>query len=142
MVMQLIWVAVIYGLAIAWIHGMYHITHKRKADHRKNKVSRYILITCNHESQVEWYVRALWLYAYLRNKEVYLLVIDDASSDETVRIVQRMSDFSGLDLTLRVCSGDIGVELSNVGTQEELEEFKLIDLRIPQEARHIPYVQG
>lgn len=140
MVIQCIWIAVIYGLAIAIVHGIYAATEKVESHQRKRKGNEYIYITSNHENHVEWYVSALWLYSCLRSKEVRILVVDHASSDETVRMVRRMSSYSGLNLSVRVCAD--GDEPSSHVSQEEMERSTLIDLRIPYEAGRIPYVQG
>ena len=142
MIIQFIWIAFIYGLAVASVHGVYARTHNVDGNRQEGNSNQYILITCNHERQVEWYVRALWLYSYLRSKEVRILVIDYASSDETVQVLHRMSDFSGLDLSVKICAGVNGDDINDYLPQDGLEGSTFIDLRIPQEAGRIPYVQG
>ncbi|WP_438348838.1 hypothetical protein ACP8HI_25175 [Paenibacillus sp. FA6] len=142
MIIQCIWIAIIYGLAIAIVHGVHAATDKVGGNRRKGYGNYFIFITSNHENHVEWYVRALWLYSYFGNKEVRILVLDHASSDETVRMIRRMSEYSGLNLSVRVCAEVDGDELSKYVSQEELEGSTLIDLRIPHEAGRIPYVQG
>jgi hypothetical protein len=140
-VIQLIWIAIIYGLAIAIIHYMHVLTHNISGSGQKGHANQYILITYNHEKHIEWYIRALWLYASLQSKELRVTIIDFDSDDETVLMIHRMNNLSGLDLSVQVCTGaddDMAYGLPPV----EIEGSTLIDLRLPQEARRIPYVQG
>mgnify|MGYP001163281042 CR=1 FL=1 len=143
MVIQLIWIAVIYGLAIAIVHGLYAIAYRVKGNRRKEYHNDYILVTFNHERKIEWYVRALWLYAFQSGKALRILVIDHGSSDETVRMIHTMRDWSGLDLSVVVCEGVVNGDHMNshlplTGTEGSI----WIDLRKSQEDRRIPYVQG
>lgn len=144
MIIQCIWIAIIYGLAIAIVHGVHAATDKVSDNRRKGYDNQFIFITSNHENHVEWYVRALWLYSYFRNKEVRILILDHASSDETVRMIRKMSEYSGFNLSVRVCAEVDEDVISNYDyvSQEELEGSTVIDLRIPHEAGRIPYVQG
>lgn len=141
MVIQLIWIAVIYGLAIAIVHGLYATTYKLKGNRRKEHKQEYILITCNHERKIEWYVRALWLYAFFKGKKLYIHIIDYGSNDETVRMIDIMREWSGLDLSIWV-SDEVNGELTNgYLLHDSTEESIWIDVRTPQEDRRIPYVQ-
>lgn len=141
MVIQLIWIAVIYGLAIAIVHGLYARSYKVKGNRQKEYNNNYILVTLNHERKIEWYVRALWLYTFLKGKELRILIIDHGSSDETVRMIRRMSDWSGLDLSIGISSGVNGDHMNDYLLLKGTEGSIWIDLRIPQEDRRIPYVQ-
>ncbi|MEC0092578.1 glycosyltransferase family A protein [Paenibacillus macquariensis] len=143
MVIQLIWIAVIYGLAIAIVHGLYATTYKVKGNRRKEYHNDYILVTYNHERKIEWYIRALWLYAFQKGKTLRVLVIDQGSSDETVSMIHTMRDWSGLDLSVKVCAGVVdGDDMLGYLPLTSTEGPIWIDLRIPQEDRRIPYVQG
>lgn len=142
MVIQLIWIVVIYGLAIGIVHGLYARAYKMQGDQQKGYNNNYILITLNHERKIEWYVRALWLYAFLKGERLRILIIDHGSSDGTMRMIRRMSDWSGLDLSIGSSSGVYGDHMNDdylllKGTERSI----WIDLRIPQEDRRIPYVQ-
>ncbi|MGF7049088.1 hypothetical protein J2T13_003596 [Paenibacillus sp. DS2015] len=141
MVIQLIWIIAIYGLAVAIVHGLYAL-RKLKGNSVQEHCIHYILVTSNHEGQVEWYVRALQLYGYLRGKIIYITVVDDASSDDTVRIIQRLEGLSGIYSS--VVSGSLGRrdEISSYLSTEIHGEIIMVDLRISQEADQIPYVQG
>ncbi|HEY2494671.1 MAG TPA: hypothetical protein VGI33_17400 [Paenibacillus sp.] len=139
MVIQLVWIVAIYGLAVAIIHGLYAI-RKMKGNVAQERCIHYILITSNHERQVEWYVRALQLYGYLRGIPIYITVVDDASSDDTVRIIQRLEGLS--DIYVSNGSLDRGDEISSYLSMRNNGEITVIDLRIPQEVDRIPYVQG
>ncbi|MHA0856233.1 hypothetical protein [Paenibacillus sp. CMAA1364] len=142
MVIQMIWIAVIYGLAIALVHGVYALTRLANRNNIQGVDNQFTLITCNHERQVEWYVRALWLYSWIRGKELRMLVVDEVSSDDTVRMIHKLIDSLGLHVCVRVCLGVDADELRNSIEQEGFEGSTVIDLRLPHEASRIPYVQG
>lgn len=139
MVIQLFWIAIIYGLAIIIVHRLYATTYKSKGNRQKEQ--EYILITCNHERKIEWYIRALWLYAFVKGKKLRIHVIDHGSSDDTVRMIHIMREWSGLDLSIWV-SDEVNEELTNgYLLHDGTEESIWIDVRTPQEDRRIPYVQ-
>lgn len=141
MVIQLTWIAIIYGLAIAIVHGLYATTHKLKGNRRNKHKQEYILVTCNHERKIEWYVRALWLYALLKGKKLYIHVIDHDSNDETVQMIDIMREWSGLDLSISVGDGVNGEHTNGYLLPESIDGSIWIDVRTPQEDRRIPYVQ-
>ena len=139
MVIQLIWIAVIYGLAIVIVHGLHATTYKLKENRRKEQ--EYTLVTYNHERKIEWYIRALWLHAFIKGKKLNIHVIDHNSSDDTVRMIGIMREWSGLDLSIWV-SDEVNGELTNgYLLHDSTEESIWIDVRTPQEDRRIPYVQ-
>lgn len=141
MVIQLVWIVAIYGLAVAIVHGLYAM-RKMKGNLVQERCIHYILITYNHEGHVEWYVRALQLYGYLRGKPIYITVVDHASSDDTVRIIHRLEGLSGIDLSVVSGSLDSGDEIDSCLSMGNHGNTIMIDLRMLQEADHIPYVQG
>ncbi len=139
MVIQLIWIAVIYGLAIVIVHGLYSTTYKLKENRRKEQ--EYILVTYNHERKIEWFIRALWVHSFIKGKKLNIHVIDHDSSDDTLRMIGIMREWSGLDLSIWV-SDEVNGELTNgYLLHDSTEESIWIDVRTPQEDRRIPYVQ-
>ena len=142
MLLHLIAIAVVYGLAVGWVHLMY--AHSKwavqKAGNRKQL--RYLLFTSNVEHNIEWIIRALWLYALLRGRGIQVIVVDDGSTDHTLAILERMSGRTSIDLRVvpreQSQSEEISPFLSTVLTDETI----IVDLTIPLEAGRIPYVQG
>ncbi|UNK18079.1 hypothetical protein MNQ98_27310 [Paenibacillus sp. N3/727] len=142
MVAHLLWILAIYGIAVALVHILHARRHRGGSPNRRSRM-HYELITSNHERQVEWYLRALSLYALLSGTRVRVTVLDDRSDDDTMVIVHRLANLSGIELHVSELNSD---EDENKGikkiTSESDEHFIRIDLRIPSEAVRIPYVQG
>ncbi|MFC7678573.1 hypothetical protein [Paenibacillus sp. GCM10028914] len=142
MVAHLLWILVIYGIAVALVHMLYARRHRGDSSKRRPGL-HYVLITSNHEWQVEWYLRALSLYALLSGTRVRVTVLDDRSDDDTVNIVHRLMNLSGIELVVGHWnpSEDTTLVMNKI-TSESDEQLIEIDLRISGEAARIPYVQG
>ncbi|MEK4513092.1 hypothetical protein [Paenibacillus sp. FSL K6-2524] len=133
------WILLGYGLAAVLVHVFHsrYLRSKRKG----NKQIHYILVTHNHENQMEWYLRALSWYARLRGESLRVTVLDEGSQDDTLAIMQRMQNMSGMDLTvIGITEVQDEVEMRAVTSPDGGENSMYIDLRVPQEAAKIPYV--
>lgn len=130
MLTPLLSILLVYAAAIVAVHA-FHAWHKR----REGREVHYILVTSNHERQIEWYVRALGLYAWVTGKRIRLTVLDLHSDDATLGILRRLQGLAGMELSVTT---DESV-LSRAGGSEDLD-VTTIDLRNPHEARQIPYV--
>lgn len=166
MVAHLLWILAIYGVAVVLVHVLHARRHGGESSQQRPRM-HYVLITSNHERQVEWYLRALSLYALLSGTRVRVTVLDDRSVDDTLRIIHRLVNLSGIELTVGEWNSvvDAGVGLSTVrnsgvntstststsmseGAQHLAPTFKddeqriVLDLRIASEVVRIPYVQS
>lgn len=98
MVLQLLWIAVVYASAAMLVH----ILHNRERTRQKlriGKVWHYILITRNHENVVEWYIRMLPVQALLTGKPLQVTLMDDGSKDRTVAVAARLAlDGASVDI--------------------------------------------
>ncbi|MFR9710782.1 hypothetical protein ACL02P_15545 [Paenibacillus sp. MB22_1] len=137
MVSYIGWILLSYGLAAALVHVLHGIVQQGK---RRNRRVHYILVTSNHENQMEWYLRALSWYARLRGLSLQVTVLDESSQDDTLAILRKLEKQGGIELTV------IGLA---VVQQEDVEAHAAmvaedapvcIDLRVPREADKIPYV--
>ncbi|MEC0243208.1 hypothetical protein P4H66_25675 [Paenibacillus dokdonensis] len=127
MLTPLLWILTVYALAVAAVH-VYHAWQKRKNARRIH----YILVTSNHERQIEWYIRALGLYALMTGKRLRITVLDVNSDDHTLGIIDRLEGIAGVEMSV---STDFSV--LSYATDPDV---KIVDLRNPHEAGHIPYV--
>ncbi|GIP47441.1 hypothetical protein J53TS2_10320 [Paenibacillus sp. J53TS2] len=131
------WILLSYGMAAALVHVLHSLYLQGK---RKDQAIHYILVTSNHENQMEWYLRALSWYARLRGLPLRVTVLDESSQDDTLAIMRKLESQGEMELTV------IGLA---VVRQEDVEAHAAllneetpvcIDLRIPREADKIPYV--
>ncbi|MBP1906992.1 hypothetical protein J2Z32_003657 [Paenibacillus turicensis] len=154
-----------YGVAAIAVHAMYrwHVHRHPKSVKRVH----YVLITQNHENQMEWVLRALHWYSKMKGVALRVTLLDNESNDDTLAIAQKMEKH-GMEITVVQAKDQQAEELlsrpfSQKGTVNETTEFtkaKLgdgtkktlevefneekqfcIDLRLPQEVNRIPYVQ-
>lgn len=137
------WILFSYGLAAAMVHlvhGQY-----RRMQPKARKRMHYVLVTHNHEQQMEWYLRALDWYGRWRGDSVKVTVLDEASDDNTIAIVERLKHQEGMELNLARLNA-VGEEekqhymLATEASIDEKETRLYIDLRSPEEANKIPYV--
>ncbi|GAB6927557.1 hypothetical protein JCM10914A_15400 [Paenibacillus sp. JCM 10914] len=138
MVAHLLWIVAVYGLAVALVH-LLHARHRKSVGVGKVRRKHYVLVTSNHERQVEWYLRALSWYALLSGTRIRVTVLDDQSHDLTLKIVSRMTHLSGIELVY----GQLRSSKQGDQQHEDLQDQEIIqiDLRNPLEAARIPYVQ-
>jgi hypothetical protein len=131
MVAQLIWIAAVYVSAA----GMIHMLHNREQVRQKPQTGKwihYIFITRNHESVVEWYIRALTFQALLTGMRLRVTFIDDGSSDGTLGIVSKLAD-SG-------CSIDLATSMYTLQVSEELQHQGIVvDLRLSGQSVLLPF---
>jgi hypothetical protein len=90
MIAQLIWIMSIYASAAALVHILHHREETREAA-RPGKRLHYILITCNHEAVVEWYIRMLAVHAFWIGRPLYVTLMDDGSKDGTLAVASRIA---------------------------------------------------
>ncbi|MDF2939317.1 MAG: hypothetical protein K0Q90_4690 [Paenibacillaceae bacterium] len=77
-----------YGLAAAILHAVYAVKHPQRSG---EACTTFLLITCNNELQVEWYLRSLLFVSRLRGRKIQIAVSDEGSEDETLAIVRRLA---------------------------------------------------
>ncbi|MUG88015.1 hypothetical protein GNP92_16850 [Paenibacillus timonensis] len=131
------WILLSYGMAAALVHVLHSLYLQGK---RKDRAIHYILVTSNHENQMEWYLRALSWYARLRGLPLRVTVLDESSQDDTLAIMRKLESQGEMELTV---IGLAVVRQEDVEAHASLlnEETPVcIDLRIPREADKIPYV--
>ena len=95
MMTGILWIAGVYGSCIVLLH-IVHALYRRKSSGRSAYV---VCITHNNELQIEWYIRSILFVSWLRGKPLKLVVFDDESEDDTVRIVEKAAA-SGEQVTL------------------------------------------
>lgn len=99
MLLTLLWIVLSYALAVAAVHLAFH-WRKKHASGTTNRVVQYVLVTKQNQSQIEWVVRALMLYAWLQGKTLQLTIIDEDSTDLTIPIAQRLTMDQYIDVNI------------------------------------------
>lgn len=139
MIPYLGWIVLAYGMTAVIVHLIHQF--KLRKNTRDTARVYYVLVTHNHEKQMEWYVRALSWYGRLRGLSIHVTVLDIASDDDTLQILCRLHNQDSLELKIIGISDlseqDIGAE----SIKMEGDSVPVyIDLRVPEEASKLPYV--
>lgn len=87
MLMGLLWIAGVYGCAVAIVYTFYKLRHRR----REKPDRLLICVTRNSASHIEWYIRMLPFVSAIRGRRMSVMILDDGSEDETVQIVQKIA---------------------------------------------------
>ncbi|MFI2857115.1 hypothetical protein ACH6EH_08215 [Paenibacillus sp. JSM ZJ436] len=139
MVAHLLGILITYAAAVALVHGV-HARYIKQWQGRRRAV-HYVLVTSNHERQVEWIVRALSLYALLSGVRVKVTVFDEQSNDRTLAILQRVAAHVGVELIVIEMDEQAKYQLKHMlrNTRKKDDRSIYIDLRGGGEAARIPY---
>lgn len=86
-----------YSMAAIAVHAMYrwHVHRHPKSVKRVH----YVLITQNHENQMEWVLRALHWYSKMKGIALRVTLLDNESNDDTLVIAQKMQKH-GMEITM------------------------------------------
>ncbi|MDF2958977.1 MAG: hypothetical protein K0S39_712 [Paenibacillus sp.] len=84
MVLGLLWIFGSYAASIALVHWFY-----RRRRNEEHQATHFLLITCNSQMQVEWYIRSLHFFSRLKGREIQVTLADEGSTDDTLEIVDR-----------------------------------------------------
>ncbi|MFD0696229.1 hypothetical protein ACFQZT_19370 [Paenibacillus sp. GCM10027628] len=82
----LLWIVGCYGISIAVLHILFRI---RKG--RNKKQAKVLLVTKNNQNQIEWYIRSLFFFSRVKGSQVNAAIFDEGSSDDTLKIIERLS---------------------------------------------------
>lgn len=89
MLWGMLWIIGGYGAAAAVLHLMYAAQKRR--NHPRTAVTTYALITHNNEAQIEWYLRSLLFFSWLRGRRITVVLFDEASTDATIAIASKLA---------------------------------------------------
>lgn len=113
------WIVIGYGLAALLVH-LFHRRYMRN-ERKDASESHYILVTRNHEHQLEWYIRALSWYARLRGECIRVTILDEASRDDTQAILSRLYNEAGISLNVMELPESAEEVFSRYSESAELE---------------------
>jgi hypothetical protein len=133
MVQLLIWIIIAYAAGALAVH----IAYRRLQGTSDSK--HYVLYTLNDQRHIEWAVRSLMLFYWLRNKTISITIIDEGSTDDTLAIVRSLSKRHTLDV--RYIAGEeyeISVHVSTIPHNETIH----IRLRQPEDLQKLPILHA
>jgi hypothetical protein len=119
-----------YGVSIALIHLCFG--NKAKA---AGKAIQVLLITKDNQLQIEWYIRSVSLFFWIRGRQLQITILDEGSTDETLKIADRLSDIHFLGINKHTSEKlmddflqnheDDQVIVAHIASQQELIKIPL-----------------
>lgn len=82
-----------YALSVAFLHWL-HSMGKLPAV----PSAHILLMTCNNEQNIEWVLRSLFIKSQLHGKSIRTTIVDKHSTDDTLRIIERLSQRHPLEI--------------------------------------------
>lgn len=98
MMLGLVWIMGTYAAGILLVHWL-HWRYQRRG---LKRMTHYVLVTRNNEMQVEWYVRSLRFFSWLKGRTIAVTLVDEGSTDDTLLIAGRLSE----EHQLHICTDD------------------------------------
>lgn len=134
MVQGALWFVGIYAVGIGLVH-LSHLMFQRG----EMKVMHYVLITHNNQLQVEWLMRSILWFSWMKGKNIKISVLDTGSSDDTLAIVKHMTLHRYV--TVKVEQSPLDVENYLAAQQEEGQEVVAFELSKLEDIRKMPLFQ-
>lgn len=97
----LLWIIGCYGAAVAFLH----IWFGTRRDY-EGKPTKVLVIAKNNAMQIEWYIRSMFFLSRMKGKELIVTVMDEGSTDETMKIIERLSHSNLLYVELDIRTPD------------------------------------
>ncbi|HZG87381.1 hypothetical protein [Paenibacillus sp.] len=85
MVEELIAVIAAYGIGVGLVHWL-----RRRSREGREGTKHAVIVTRDAGSIVEWHLRALAFGQWLKSRYTKITLIDEGSSDDTLRIAERL----------------------------------------------------
>jgi len=139
MAAQLIWIIVVYASAVITVH-LLHTREKTRQSPTAGKWIHYIVRTRNHESVIEWYIRAFTLHSFLTGKRLLVTCMDDHSTDNTLLLLSKMKQ-NGCSLEVETPGHRMEWDTEHYNSTFRVEQEIVIDLRLFEGLFPLPSIQ-
>jgi hypothetical protein len=131
----MLWIFGIYGLCVVMVHAV-HMYMRRCGKLPAKK--HYVLVSSDNQLQMEWYLRSLILFSWLRGIEIRITILDEGSTDDTLAIVERLSVRYPIEIKVVRSSLHIGEYVPcRTGGQDEAEVI-VVRLNVREDLAKMP----
>lgn len=131
MIVGLLLIVGSYGSAIALVHFCHSVFQWNR-----RKPLTYLLITKNNELHMEWYLRSLLMFSWLKGRNVKVLLLDEGSTDDTLIIAASLAADRPEEIQMMKLESPDG--LDEVIARYEQEEVVLVRLSNELKMQKIP----
>lgn len=125
-----------YGLCIVLVHAAYAWSRGGR-----QAVCHYVLIGRNQQLRMEWFIRSLLLFSWIRGCIIQITVVDEGSQDDTLKIVRKFQQQSDGILTIVECSQDREASIKQWELHHKpdaTEELIVVELSSPSDLAKLP----
>lgn len=136
MIPGLLWMIGAYGLCIVLVHAAHAWTRGGRM-----AVRHYVLIGSNQQHRIEWLIRSLLLFGWLRGCSVQITLLDEGSQDDTLEIARKLQQQSGGILTILECSQEREAAIRSLETGRGLSDridTIVVELSSPGDLAKLP----
>lgn len=107
--MGLLFSAGCYMLGVALLHLVYVVRRRKgggtgarsgtgKLESGPGSAKSILIITKNNQLYIEWYIRSLFFFSWLKGRRIAAAVLDESSTDDTLKIIERLSYKHAMDV--------------------------------------------
>ncbi|HEX7056203.1 MAG TPA: hypothetical protein VF260_03260 [Bacilli bacterium] len=123
-----------YVISAVWVHRRFSrsLALGEKARH-------YVLVTKNNQSQIEWIIRSLLFYSWLRGVWIKITILDQCSSDDTMRIVNRLA--ACRYMPVKIVESGSSIDACLHSSEYSAEEVILVELNKREDLKKLPLLQ-
>ncbi|TCZ76836.1 hypothetical protein E0485_12700 [Paenibacillus albiflavus] len=82
-----------YALCVLLLHWLYGVGKLQSVP-----PTRILLITNNNQKHIEWVLRSIFFRSNLRGTNIRTTIVDKSSTDDTIKIVERLSHKHPLEI--------------------------------------------
>ena len=102
---------------------------------RKRDLStHYVLMTRNNQMHMEWYLRSLYFFSWMKGRNISVTIVDEGSTDDTLDIARRVGREKEVSIQV-----EFGPEAMETFMAEHLdEEVVVVNLSGVEDLRKAP----
>lgn len=132
----LLWIVLVYALAVAAVHVAYDVRIRRKLDSNASDL-KYVVVTRQNQHQIERVIRALSLYGWLKGYTIHVTVLDEESTDLTVPILERLAENSDMRMDIVIVRQGEALQVDGL----ELASAQIVYLNVEEDWSKLPFVR-
>jgi hypothetical protein len=89
------------------VHSKSHEAHEVFPDIKKSyaaqqplHIQQYVLVSNDNQLQIEWYIRSILFFSWVKGKSIHITVVDEESTDDTLKIIEKLALHYSVDISV------------------------------------------
>jgi hypothetical protein len=63
-------------------------------------IQQYVLVSNDNQLQIEWYIRSILFFSWVKGKSIHITVVDEESTDDTLKIIEKLALHYSVDISV------------------------------------------